>query len=34
MKKLAVFAVLATIVASCANDNPPQIKKQFNGKDC
>ena len=27
MKKLVVFAVLAAIVASCTNDNPPQIKK-------
>ena len=25
MKKLVVFAVLAAIVASCADDNPPQI---------
>ena len=27
MKKLVVFAVLAAIVASCTNDNPPQIEK-------
>ena len=27
MKKLVVFAVLAAIVASCADDNPPQIEK-------
>ena len=27
MKKLVVFAVLATIVASCADDNLPQIEK-------
>ena len=26
MKKLVVFAVLAAIVASCADDNPPQIE--------
>lgn len=25
MKKLAVFAVLAAIVASCADDNPPRV---------
>ena len=29
MKKLAVFAVLAAIVASCADDNPPQIEKSL-----
>ena len=28
MKKLVVFAVLAAIVASCTNDNPPQIEKK------
>ena len=27
MKKIVVFAVLAAIVASCADDNPPQIEK-------
>lgn len=27
MKKLVVFAVLAAIVASCADDNLPQIEK-------
>lgn len=27
MKKLIVFAVLAAIVASCADDNPPQIER-------
>ena len=28
MKKLVVFAVLAAIVASCADDNPPKIEKR------
>lgn len=28
MKKLVVFAVLAAIVASCADDNLPQIEKK------